>query len=120
MLRLHALMYAFTRTPLGRMLQRGARQPRARRVHRLHTQRVRYIAFIVAGFFAGIAGGLAALNFEIVTAEVVGAVRSGAYLLFTFLGGATFFFGPIIGAVLMVLAACAVASSPRPGCSTSA
>jgi branched-chain amino acid transport system permease protein len=35
---------------------------------------------------------------------VVGAARSGAYLLFTFLGGATFFFGPIIGAVLMVLA----------------
>jgi branched-chain amino acid transport system permease protein len=35
---------------------------------------------------------------------VVGAGRSGAYLLFTFLGGATFFFGPIIGAVLMVVA----------------
>ena len=34
----------------------------------------------------------------------MGAARSGAYLLFTFLGGATFFFGPIIGAVLMVLA----------------
>ncbi len=31
-------------------------------------------------------------------------IRSGGYLLFTFLGGATFFFGPIIGAVLMVLA----------------
>jgi branched-chain amino acid transport system permease protein len=67
-------------------------------------QRVRYTAFIIAGFFAGISGGLAALNFEIVTAEVVGAARSGAYLLFTFLGGATFFFGPIIGAILMVLA----------------
>jgi branched-chain amino acid transport system permease protein len=35
---------------------------------------------------------------------VVGAGRSGAYLLFVFLGGATFFFGPIIGAVLMVVA----------------
>ena len=58
---------------------------------------------MISGFFAGIAGGLAALNFEIVTAEVVGAARSGAYLLFIFLGGATFFFGPIIGAVLMVL-----------------
>jgi branched-chain amino acid transport system permease protein len=69
-----------------------------------NTQRIRYIAFVIAGFFAGISGGLAALNFEIVTAEVVGAARSGAYLLFTFLGGATFFFGPIIGAVLMVLA----------------
>lgn len=38
------------------------------------------------------------------TAEVVGAARSGGYLLFTFLGGATFFFGPIIGGILMVLA----------------
>jgi branched-chain amino acid transport system permease protein len=58
----------------------------------------------LAGFFAGISGGLAALNFEIVTSEVVSVPRSVRYLLFTFLGGATFFFGPIIGAVLMVLA----------------
>ena len=65
---------------------------------------MRYIAFMIAGFFAGIAGGLYALNFEIVTDEVVGAQRSGAYLLFTFLGGSLFFFGPIIGAVLMVFA----------------
>jgi branched-chain amino acid transport system permease protein len=65
---------------------------------------VRYLAFILSAFFAGISGGLAALNFEIVTSEVVSAPRSGAYLLFTFLGGATFFFGPIIGGVLLVLA----------------
>jgi branched-chain amino acid transport system permease protein len=45
-----------------------------------------------------------ALNFEIATGEVVGAFRSGLYLFFTFLGGATFFFGPIIGAILMVVA----------------
>jgi branched-chain amino acid transport system permease protein len=69
-----------------------------------NTQKVRYLAFMIAGFFAGIAGGLGALNFEIVTAEVVGAARSGGYLLFTFLGGATFFFGPIIGGILLVLA----------------
>jgi branched-chain amino acid transport system permease protein len=69
-----------------------------------NTQQVRYLSFIISGFFAGIAGGMYALNFEIATAEVVGAARSGAYLLFTFLGGATFFFGPIIGAVLMVVA----------------
>jgi branched-chain amino acid transport system permease protein len=69
-----------------------------------NTQMVRYIAFIIAGFFAGIGGGLSALNFEIVTSEVVSAYRSGAYLLFTFLGGATFFFGPILGGVLMVMA----------------
>jgi branched-chain amino acid transport system permease protein len=68
------------------------------------TQRVRWFAFMIAGLFAGIAGGLAGINFELATAEVVGAQRSGAYLLFTFLGGSTAFFGPIIGGVLMVLA----------------
>ena len=56
---------------------------------------------------------LGALNFEIVTAEVVGAARSGAYLLFTFLGGATFFFGPIIGAVLMVVALVLLSELPK-------
>ncbi len=99
-----AAMYAFTRTPLGRMLNAVRDNPERVEFVGYNTQRVRYTAFIIAGFFAGISGGLGALNFEIVTAEVVGAARSGAYLLFTFLGGATFFFGPIIGAILMVLA----------------
>ncbi len=99
-----AAMFAFTRTPLGRMLNAVRDNPERVEFVGYDTQKVRYFAFIIAGFFAGISGGLAALNFEIVTAEVVGAARSGAYLLFTFLGGATFFFGPIIGAILMVLA----------------
>jgi branched-chain amino acid transport system permease protein len=98
------LMFALTRTPLGRMLNAVRDNPERVEFIGYNTQFVRYFAFIASGFFMGIAGGLAALNFEIVTAEVVGAGRSGAYLLFTFLGGAGFFFGPIIGAVLMVLA----------------
>ena len=97
-------MFAFTRTPLGRMLNAVRDNPERVEFVGYNTQRIRYTAFIIAGFFAGISGGLAALNFEIVTAEVVGAGRSGAYLVFTFLGGATFFFGPILGAILMVLA----------------
>jgi branched-chain amino acid transport system permease protein len=99
-----AAMFAFTRTPLGRILNAVRDNPERVEFIGYNTQKVRYMAFIIAGFFAGISGGLGALNFEIVTAEVVGPARSGAYLLFTFLGGATFFFGPIIGAVLMVLA----------------
>ena len=99
-----ALMFAFTRTPLGRMLNAVRDNPERVEFIGYNTQYVRYFAFIASGFFMGIAGGLGALNFEIVTAEVVGAQRSGAYLLFTFLGGAVFFFGPIIGAVLLVLA----------------
>jgi branched-chain amino acid transport system permease protein len=99
-----AAMFAFTRTPLGRMLNAVRDNPERVEFVGYNTQRIRYTAFIIAGFFAGVSGGLGALNFEIVTAEVVGAARSGAYLLFTFLGGATFFFGPILGAILMVLA----------------
>ena len=98
------LMYAFTQTPLGRMLNAVRDNPERVEFIGYSSQNVRYLAFIIAGFFAGISGGLAALHFELVTAEVVGANRSGAYLLFTFLGGATVFFGPIIGAVLMVIA----------------
>ena len=99
-----AAMFAFTRTPLGRILNAVRDNPERVEFIGYDTHWVRYITFIIAGFFAGISGGLGAVSFEIVTAEVVGAARSGGYLLFTFLGGATFFFGPIIGGILMVLA----------------
>ena len=98
------LMFAFTQTPLGRMLNAVRDNPERVEFIGYDTQRVRYLAFMIAGFFAGIAGGLHAINDEIVTAEVVGAEYAGMYLLFTFLGGALFFFGPILGAILMVFA----------------
>ena len=72
-----ALMYAFTQTPLGRILNAVRDNPERVEFIGYNTQKVRYLAFIIAGFFAGISGGLGALNFEIVTAEVVGAGRSG-------------------------------------------
>jgi branched-chain amino acid transport system permease protein len=97
------LMYGFTRTPLGRLL--NAARDNAERVaftgHDPHM--VRYLAFAIAAFFAGISGGLAALHFEVVTADVLAGQRSGTYLLFTVLGGTGFFAGPIIGAIVMVL-----------------
>ena len=96
-------MFAFTATPLGRML--NAVRDNAQRAAFIgyDPQRVRHLAFVVSGFFAGVAGGLAALVFEFVGPEALGATRSGAYLLFTVLGGTTFFLGPVIGAVLMVV-----------------
>ena len=98
-----ALMYGFTLTPLGRMANAVRDNPERAEFVGYNTQRVRYLVMIISGFFAGIAGGLAAINFEIVSSENVSTVRSGAYLLFTFLGGVGFFFGPIIGAVIFVL-----------------
>ena len=100
-----AAMFAFTGTPLGRILNAVRDNPQRVEFIGYNPQRVRYFAFTIAGFFAGIGGGLAAINFELVAGgDSLGLVRSGGYLLFTFLGGAAFFFGPVIGAVLLVLA----------------
>ncbi len=98
-----AAMFALTRTPLGRMLNAVRDNPERVEFVGYDTHWVRFLAFMISGFFAGVAGGLGAINTEIVNGEVLHATRSGAYLLFTFLGGATFFFGSIIGAVLMVI-----------------
>jgi branched-chain amino acid transport system permease protein len=49
-----ALMYAFTQTPLGRLL--NAARDNAERLSFIgyQPQRVRYLAFIISGFFAGV------------------------------------------------------------------
>jgi branched-chain amino acid transport system permease protein len=95
-------MYAFTQTPLGRIINAVRDNPERVEFVGYDTQWARYLTLILSGFFAGISGGLSAINFEIVTAENVSAVRSGAILLFTFIGGVGFFFGPILGAIIGV------------------
>ena len=93
-------MFAFTQTPLGRLLNAVRDNPERVGFIGYDAQWVRYLALILSAFFAGIAGGLSAINFEIVSAENVSAIRSGGVLLFTFIGGIGFFFGPILGAIV--------------------
>jgi len=95
-------MYAFTQTPLGRIINAVRDNPERVEFIGYDTQWARYLTLILSGFFAGISGGLSAINFEIVTAENVSALRSGGVLLFTFIGGVGFFFGPMIGAIIGV------------------
>jgi branched-chain amino acid transport system permease protein len=98
-----AAMFALTQTPLGRMANAVRDNPERAEFVGYDTQRVRYLMLILSGFFAGIAGGLTALNYEIVTAETLNAHTSGVVLLMTFVGGIGFFFGPIIGAILITV-----------------
>ena len=95
-------MFAFTQTPLGRMLNAVRDNPERVEFIGYDTQSVRYLTLILSAFFAGISGALSAINFEIVSAENVSAIRSGAVLLFVFIGGIGFFFGPLVGAVVGV------------------
>ena len=96
-------MFALTHTPLGRIANAVRDNPERAEFIGYNTQRVRWLMLILSSFFAGIAGGLTAINFEIVSAENVHAIRSGGVLLAAFIGGVTFFFGPILGAIVFVI-----------------
>jgi branched-chain amino acid transport system permease protein len=97
-----ALMYAWSHTPLGRIANAVRDNPERAEFVGYDTQRVRWFTLIISAFFAGIAGALGMINFEIVTAENVSAARSGGVLLAAFIGGVGFFFGPIIGACVFI------------------
>lgn len=96
-------MYALTRTPLGRMANAVRDNPERAQFIGYDTQKVRFLQLSLSAFFAGVSGALSCINFEIVSAENVSALRSGGVLLATFIGGIPFFFGPALGAVIFVL-----------------
>jgi len=96
-------MYALTRTPLGRMCNAVRDNPERVQFVGYDPHVVRYLAFCFAGFFAGIAGALAAINFEIANAAYLGAVQSGTVLFSTYIGGVGYFIGPIVGAIFVTV-----------------
>jgi branched-chain amino acid transport system permease protein len=97
------LMFLWSRTPVGRMANAVRDNPERAEFLGYSSRWVRFYSFVASGFFAGVAGGLFAINYEIVTEENLNAASSGVILLVTFLGGVGFFFGPIIGAVVFTL-----------------
>ena len=94
-------MYALTRTPLGRICNAVRDNPERVEFIGYDPHVVRYFAYGFAGFFAGVAGGLTAINFEIANAAYLGATQSGLVLFAAFIGGTAYFFGPILGAILV-------------------
>ncbi|MBT9386023.1 branched-chain amino acid ABC transporter permease [Pseudooceanicola sp. CBS1P-1] len=93
----------FTTTPLG--LLANAVRDNAERVEFLgfSARRVRMWTYAIAAGVAGIAGSLAAINFEIITVIELGAATSTLVLLMTYIGGTRVFFGPVLGAVVIGL-----------------
>ncbi|MDO8980429.1 MAG: branched-chain amino acid ABC transporter permease [Afipia sp.] len=96
-------MYAFTRTPLGRMALAIRDNPERAEFVGYNKRTIRLLAFIVSAFFAGIAGGLAAINYEIMTAANLATAASGSVLIMTYIGGVAYFYGPVIGAIVISL-----------------
>ncbi len=95
------VMYALTRTPLGRLCNAVRDNPERVEFIGYDPHVVRYLALCFSGFFAGVAGGLSAIHFEIANSAYLGAAQSGIVLFATFIGGTAYFFGPVLGAILV-------------------
>ena len=97
------LMYLFTQTPVGKMANAVRDNPERAEFVGYSMRWVRFVSFCAAGFFAGVAGGLFAINFEILTELNLNLNASFTVLLATYIGGVGFFLGPIVGAILFTL-----------------
>jgi branched-chain amino acid transport system permease protein len=95
-----AAMYTFSRTPVGRMANAVRDNPERAEFVGYSQHWVRYVSFCASGLFAGVAGGLFAVNYEILTAENMGLNASGSVLLMTYIGGIGTFAGPVLGAIV--------------------
>ena len=87
------LMWRFTLTPLGRLANAVRDNPERVGFLGYDPARVRFLVFALSGLFAGVAGGLQAINDEIMTSGNIGSEASGAVLLMTFIGGIGTFWG---------------------------
>ena len=104
------LMYLITKTPLGKMANAVRDNPERVKFIGYNPTTIRWMMLTLSGFFAGIAGGLYIINYEIVTAEALGIMASGNVVLMTFIGGISNFWGPIIGAILVTFLQSALSS----------
>lgn len=97
------LMLLQTMTPLGRMATACRDNFERAQFMGYDPRFVRFLQFSLAGFFAGIGGGLYAITYEIVTFDALAAPLSANALLMAYIGGNMVFAGPILGAVLITL-----------------
>ena len=96
-------MYLFTQTPVGKMANAVRDNPERAEFVGYNMRWVRFVSFCAAGFFAGVAGALFAINYEILTEQNLNLNMSFQVLLATYIGGVGFFLGPIFGAILFTL-----------------
>ena len=89
-------------SPFGQVLK-AIRENESRAVSLgYEVNRYRLLAFVLSATLAGLAGSLKALVLGFVTLSDVQQATSGEVILMTLLGGTGTFFGPVIGAAVVV------------------
>ena len=97
-----AALALLTRSPFGRALVGIRESARRMEVLGYDTWRYKYIAFVLAGLFAGLAGNLFVYYNGFVSPAYLSIVFSAAALIMVILGGAGTLLGPVLGSAVIV------------------
>ncbi len=94
-----ALIWLIVRSPFGMMLRTIRENPERAEAIGVPVQWVRFLTFVLAGAFAGVAGALLATFQRAVFPDTLHWSRSGEVIIMVLLGGMNYFLGPVVGAV---------------------
>jgi branched-chain amino acid transport system permease protein len=96
-------IWRFSRSPFGASLTGTRDQPRRMRMLGHHVWLVRWLAFVMAGFWASVAGVLYVYYNLFLSPHAIALQQSAEILLMAILGGASTLTGPIPGAAIVTL-----------------
>jgi branched-chain amino acid transport system permease protein len=96
-------LWRFSRSPFGASLKGTKEQPRRMRMLGHNVWFIQLLTFIMAGFWASVAGVLFVYYNLFLSPHALGLQQSAEILLMAILGGATSLTGPIVGALIITL-----------------
>lgn len=97
------VLYLICRSSFGMILKAIRQNPERVSFAGLNVKTYRLVAFVIAGAFAGLAGGLMAPFLRVASPELLHWSMSAEPVLMSILGGTGYFLGPFVGAAVFVL-----------------
>ena len=107
------LLWAYTRTPFGELTLALRDNEQRVRFMGYNAHAAKTVIFAVSAMFSGVAGALQAVSNETANYAIFSSHVSAQVVLYTYVGGATLFFGPVFGAVAFSLFAFLVSDLTR-------
>ena len=98
----YVLLQRLSRSPLGLVFQAARDSERRATLAGYDVQRYRWLAFVLSGSVAGLAGGVYAITHSQVNAQLFDVTVSVDAVIWTLIGGAGSVLGPAVGAALVL------------------
>jgi branched-chain amino acid transport system permease protein len=98
-----AAIAAWVRSPFGASIRGSKDQPRRMSALGYNVWLIRWITFVVSGFFGAIAGLMYVYYHQFISPHSLSLANSAEMLLMVIAGGAGTLSGPVVGAALVVL-----------------